>query len=84
MGVQILCGGRYGDLVPVGDATGVAAAILSVLDGRSSARSADPEWLEQFCEEPAMGRYLDLLLDGVDGNASPGSETDRQRLADRS
>ena len=81
---EILCGGRYGDLVPVGDATGVAAAILSVLDGRSSARSADPEWLEQFCEEPAMGRYLDLLLDGVDGNASPGSETDRQRLADRS
>jgi glycosyltransferase involved in cell wall biosynthesis len=64
---EILRGGRYGELVPVGDAAGVAAAILRVLDGRSAAGAADPEWLDQFREETAMGRYLHLLADDAEG-----------------
>ncbi len=64
---EILRGGRYGELAPVGDAAGVAAAILRVLDGRSAAGAADPEWLEQFREETAMGRYLQLLADDAEG-----------------
>ena len=64
---EILRGGRYGELVPVGDDAGVAAAILRVLDGRSAAGSADPEWLDQFREETAMGRYLDLLAYDAEG-----------------
>ena len=64
---EILRGGRYGELVPVGDAAGVAAAILRVIDGRSAAGGADPEWLVQFREETAMGRYLHLLADDAEG-----------------
>ena len=64
---EILRGGRYGELVPVGDAAGVAAAILRVLDGRSAARGADLEWLVQFREETAMGLYLHLLADDAEG-----------------
>ena len=63
---EILRGGRYGELAPVGDAAGVAAAILRVLDGRSAAGAADPEWLDQFREETAMGRYLHLLADDAE------------------
>jgi len=58
---EILCGGRYGELVSVGDAEGVAAAILRVLEGRSAARPANGEWLDQFREETAMERYVGLL-----------------------
>ena len=63
---EILRGGRYGELAPVGDAAGVAAAILRVLDGRSAAGAADSEWLDQFREETAMGRYLHLLADDAE------------------
>ena len=63
---EILRDGRYGELAPVGDAAGVAAAILRVLDGRSAAGAADPEWLDQFREETAMGRYLQLLADDAE------------------
>lgn len=60
---EILRGGRYGELVPVGAPQEVASAILRVLGGQSPARPADQEWLDQFREDTAMGRYVDILLD---------------------
>lgn len=59
---EILRGGRYGELAPVGAPEPIAAAIIRVLDGRSTAVPADPEWLEQFGEEVAMSKYLNMLL----------------------
>jgi glycosyltransferase involved in cell wall biosynthesis len=76
---EILGGGRYGDLVPVGDPAGIAAAILRVIEGRSAARPADPEWLEQFREETAMSRYRDLLLEVADEGNGSGGVADCQR-----
>ena len=59
---EILQDGRYGELVPVGAPEQIAAAIIRVLDGRSTAVPANPEWLEQFREEVAMYKYLKILL----------------------
>lgn len=60
---EILQGGRFGELVPVGAPEQIAAATIRVLDGRSTAVPADPAWLEQFREEVAMSKYLEMLLD---------------------
>jgi glycosyltransferase involved in cell wall biosynthesis len=58
---EILAGGAYGPLVPVGDDAALAAAIESVLDV-----PPDPERLRQraaaFSVERAMDGYLDVLL----------------------
>ncbi len=59
---EILENGRYGELVPVGAVEQIAAAIIRVLDGRSTAVPANPEWLDQFREEVAMYKYLKILL----------------------
>ena len=57
---EILEGGTYGPLVPVGDARALAAAIGTVLD-----RSPDPERLKaraaSFERDGAVRRYLEVL-----------------------
>jgi glycosyltransferase involved in cell wall biosynthesis len=58
---EILAGGAYGPLVPVGDADALAAAILALLDAppdpaRLRARAAS------FSVDPAVDRYLEVLL----------------------
>jgi glycosyltransferase involved in cell wall biosynthesis len=58
---EILEGGVYGPLVPVGDAGALARAILELLDAppdpaRLRARAA------AFCVDPALERYLEVLL----------------------
>lgn len=58
---EILRGGRYGELAPVGDSERIASAILRSLDGTAPTQPVDPEWLDQYREDVAMGRYLDLL-----------------------
>ena len=61
---EILAGGKYGHLVPVGDSQALADAILQVLSGNS--KSVDSSWLEQFTLETATQKYLSIL--GVASN----------------
>lgn len=65
---EILDQGLYGPLVPVGDDRGLADAILSVLE-----HPKDKDLLraraEVFAVQPAVSRYLDVLL----GQISPSS-----------
>jgi glycosyltransferase involved in cell wall biosynthesis len=75
---EILRGGRYGELVPVGDPAGVAAAIMRVLTGRSAACPVDPAWLDQFREETAMRRYLELLMPHRADDPGVGDGDERQ------
>jgi glycosyltransferase involved in cell wall biosynthesis len=57
---DILDNGKYGHLVPVGDAEAMARAILRVLDG--DVPHVPEEWLLQFHEEHVAQKYLALLL----------------------
>ena len=61
---EILAGGQYGDLTPVGDSDALAASILRVLSG--NVKSIDHSWLEQFGLETATQRYLKILGIEVD------------------
>jgi len=58
---EVLEGGRYGYLTPVGDAPAMADAILGLLD-----RPFDPRTLrkraEDFSLEKAVDRYRDLVF----------------------
>jgi glycosyltransferase involved in cell wall biosynthesis len=56
---EILAGGKYGYLTPVGDSQSLADAILQVLSGHQ--KSVDPNWLDQFGLEAATQKYLDIL-----------------------
>jgi len=56
---EILANGKYGDLVPVGDADAMADAICRILDGK--AHSVDQEWLEQFELNHVVDRTLRML-----------------------
>ncbi len=56
---EILAGGRYGSLTPVGDSEALAGSLLQVLSGNH--KSVDPTWLEQFGLETATQRYLKIL-----------------------
>ncbi len=56
---EILDEGRYGHLVPVGDANALAQAILEVLAGKG--KTVPPEWLQQFEESRVVAQYLQLL-----------------------
>jgi len=57
---EILENGRYGALVPVGDAAGMAQAILDALDGRQET-SAFRQRARAFSQENAVWQYLDLF-----------------------
>ena len=56
---EILNGGEFGHLVPVGDPQAIAQAIIKVLDG--DRRLPPREWLSQFTCEHAMSCYLSLV-----------------------
>ena len=56
---EILAGGKYGDLVPVGDSQAMAQSILSVLSGNS--KTVDPSWIDQFSWETSTQKYIDML-----------------------
>ena len=56
---EILDGGKYGDLVAVGNSAAMAQSILKVLSG--DRRPVDPAWLDQFTWKTALQNYLDLL-----------------------
>jgi len=56
---EILKGGTYGYLTPVGDEQAMADAILKVLNGE--AREIDQEWLEKFTVENAVQQYHAML-----------------------
>jgi glycosyltransferase involved in cell wall biosynthesis len=63
---EILDGGRYGYLVPTGDAKGMAQAIESVLSGDE--RRPPVDWLRQFELEYIVEQYLHVLgLDSLPG-----------------
>jgi glycosyltransferase involved in cell wall biosynthesis len=58
---EILDGGKYGELVKVGDSQAIAQSILSVLSGKY--KSVDSTWLDQFTLETSTQQYLTLLGD---------------------
>jgi glycosyltransferase involved in cell wall biosynthesis len=59
---EVLCGGKYGALVPVGDPQALAAAMVDALTNpRSTAEQAS--WAKKaFSVESAGNKYLTLLL----------------------
>ncbi len=57
---DILDGGKYGELVPVGDIEAMANAILRVLRGER--KQVPTEWLEQFREDVVVEQYLRILF----------------------
>ena len=56
---EILNGGRYGALVPVGDVDALADAIVRGLEEQLP--TAPDEWLQQFEEGHIVGQYLRVL-----------------------
>lgn len=56
---EILDEGRYGSLVPVGDSTTMAEAILQTLKGRSP--TVENSWLQQFSLERTTEEYIKVL-----------------------
>lgn len=56
---EILDGGKYGHLVPVGDEEALASAIEACLKG--DRRNPPPEWLDQFRAEIVAQEYLAVL-----------------------
>jgi glycosyltransferase involved in cell wall biosynthesis len=65
---EILDGGRYGELVPVGDVERMAEAILRVLS--EGGKVIPPDWLEQFTIESATERYAALIENLGIGNGN--------------
>jgi len=59
---EILEGGRFGALVPVGDDAAMAAAIAATLD-RPPAAATLRERARMFSVERAVDRYLDLMFE---------------------
>ncbi len=56
---EILDGGRYGHLVPVGNPQALADAIEASL--RGDQRKPPAKWLEQFSARVVVNQYLDLM-----------------------
>jgi glycosyltransferase involved in cell wall biosynthesis len=59
---EVLDGGRYGHLVPVGDVEGMAQAICAAL--RGDERKPPRSYLARFEEETVLEQYLDLVRIG--------------------
>lgn len=57
---EILDGGRYGRLVPVGDEMAMARAIRQAIS-RPPPDDADPAWLRRFSREASVDAYFDVL-----------------------
>ncbi len=57
---EILDGGKYGSLTPVGDSQSLAEAILNVLVGQS--REIAPAWLNHFTLETSTQQYMKVLF----------------------
>ncbi len=66
---EILDGGRYGPLVPVGDADALAVAILSVLE-RPPPRGLLAARADEFGVSRAVDRYLEVLRRAAGATAS--------------
>ena len=58
---EILCDGKYGALVPVGDHEAMAQALLGALDG--PARRDNSEHVQQFTARSVASQYISLLSD---------------------
>lgn len=56
---EVLAGGKYGQLVPVGDADAMAEAMAERLSGQCL--GAPESWLRQFTQGAATERYLEVL-----------------------
>lgn len=65
---EILLGGRYGPLVPVGDANALAGAMAAVLDSPPSA-THQRSGAERFKTSLIVERYLELM--GLSGAGAP-------------
>jgi len=58
---EILQGGAFGELVPVGDAEALANAILLALENRTALPVSRSEALLPFTFDTAVGKYMHLL-----------------------
>lgn len=58
---EILEGGRWGTLVPVGDVTALAAALLAAVDAAPARRSVPDGVLHQYSLAASVDRYLALM-----------------------
>jgi glycosyltransferase involved in cell wall biosynthesis len=56
---EILADGKYGELVPPGDAAAMARAMLKILDG--TRKQVDPDWLAQFRTEHVLDQNVRML-----------------------
>jgi glycosyltransferase involved in cell wall biosynthesis len=75
---EILDGGRFGRLVPVGDTKAFTAAIEAELEapdvGLEARRAGREEWLRRYEPEAITARYLELVRDVIEesgGATSP-------------
>lgn len=59
---EILDGGKYGHLVPVGDSQSMAEAIIAALS--CPPKLVDNAWLDQFSLDAAVEKYLSILAHG--------------------
>ena len=56
---EILCDGKFGTLVPVGDHAAMAQALLNALDNPT--QNDNSLHLEQFTVRAAVSRYLSIV-----------------------
>ncbi len=56
---EILEHGRYGRLVPPGDPTTLANALVTALDAKTP--QVSPEWMERYREDQVVMRHLDVM-----------------------
>lgn len=66
---EVLDGGRFGRLVPVGDSAALAAALTAELDdpdpGPDARRAEREEWMRQYEPEIIASQYADLVREVI-------------------